>query len=78
MTIKQAKQIYKELLDCRMDYTPNEWRDVRDELGLVVAAKNDREAGEVVCWWNCWGDGYKIKTPTGFARKLRQIWKRIK
>jgi hypothetical protein len=77
MTIKQAKQIYKEL-DCRMDYTSGEWRDVRDELELVVAAKNEREAGKVFEWWGCWGDAYKIKTPTGFARKVRQIWKRIK
>jgi hypothetical protein len=74
MTIKQAKQIYKEL-DCHMAYTANEWRDVRDELELVVAAKNDREAGEVLIWWNCWS---KRETPTGFARKVRQIWKRIK
>jgi hypothetical protein len=74
MTIKQAKQIYKEL-DCRMDYTPGEWRDVRDELELVVAAKSDRKAGEVVIWWNCWSEK---ETPTAFARKVRQIWKRIK
>lgn len=77
MTIKQAKKIYKEL-DCHMDYTPGEWRDVRDELELVVAAKNDKNAGKIIEWWNCWGDGYKIKTPTGFARAIRQIWKRIK
>jgi len=77
MTIKQAKQIYKEL-DCYMAYTPSEWRQVRDELDLVVAAKSDQRAGKIIEWWNCWGDGYKIKTPTRFARKVRQIWKRIK
>ena len=77
MTIKQAKQIYKEL-DCYMGYTPGEWRDVREELELVVAAKNERNAGKLIEWWGCWGDGFKNKTSTGFARKVRQIWKRIK
>jgi hypothetical protein len=77
MTIKQAKQIYSEM-GCQMDYDLEEWQVISDELYDVVSAGSDRKAGEVIEWWDCWGDGYKIKTPTGFARKVRQIWKRIK
>ena len=76
MTLEQARRLYEVDPHCDWRVHNNDERDsILKEMEGVVEAKSDRAGGETVLWWNCWDTKF---TATGYARKVRQEWAKMK
>lgn len=67
MTIAEAKRLYISNGGPR-DHSENEWKDIRQEMEEIIAAKTDYAAGRIIDWWGCWDRKY---TATAWARRIR-------
>ena len=74
MTPTEAKNLYRTAVYAKGGGTDRWWNDSQAELGKIVAAGSDGEAGQVLVRW-----GYREeRAATAMAKKIREEWERMK
>lgn len=73
MTIAQAKRLYRGA-GSDTQHSKEEWKSIRKEMEIIVAAESDRAAGKTIYWWGCWDWSL---TATSFARKVRELARKL-
>jgi len=73
LSIDQAKAIYRAAIDSRVSDGEGDawWRDVHEEVALVLAARTISEAAAVINWWH--NDWTMVNdTARAAAKRLRE------